>query len=285
MNTSPFIAIGYDGSPCSGTALAWAATMAARRREEVVATIVLDQREFPHGIDWPESWWTEIEDQARAILEEFPEVRYRLVRQKGHKIPNLLEAAREASMLVVGSHGHSVAGQMLIGSVSQSLARVATTPLVVVREPRTSDAARIVVGYDGSALSKRAFEFACQMAELTGDKVLAVQAWQRKPEPEDEYDGPLEYDHGPLLRTGSIDETEAALQDAMDEMRVTYPTVGIDSDLVVDVPPGRALVHASSSASLVVVGAHIKNAFTEALLGSVGHDVLHKAHCPVAVVK
>jgi nucleotide-binding universal stress UspA family protein len=280
MNSDPFIAVGYDGSPSSDLALAWAARMADLRHEEIVATIVVDPRESPRGIAWPEFWWKEIEDQARAVLQQLPVVEYRLARQMGNKVSSLLAAGHDASMLVVGSHGHSVAGQVFLGSVSQSLARHATPPVVVVREPRTADAGRIVVGYDAHMLSRRALEFACTVAELTGDKVTLVHAWHHRSAAPDE----LRTD-GPLLRTGSIDEQEAALQNVVEQMSLQHPTVGIDSDLVVDVSPGRALVHASSSASMVVVGAHTQNAVAEALLGSVSHEVLHRAHCTVAVLK
>jgi nucleotide-binding universal stress UspA family protein len=278
MDAQTFIAVGYDGSPDSSAALSWAADMAVRRLEEVVATLVVDPRESPRGIAWPEFWWKEIEDQARAVLEQFPGVEYRLVRRTGSKVSSLVEAGDGASMLVVGSHGHSVVGEVFLGSVSQSLARHATSPVVVVREPRTIGSGRIVVGFDGSGLSKRGFEFACAMAELTGDKVVAVRAWQEIPVVMDR-EG-----YAPPLRTGSLDEQEAALRFEVEELRLTHPTVGIDSDLV-GTPPGRALVDASSNASLVVVGSHGQNAVAEALIGSVTHDVLHKAHCTVAVVK
>jgi nucleotide-binding universal stress UspA family protein len=197
----------------------------------------------------------------------------------GNKVANLVEAAQEASMLVVGSHGHSVAGQMFVGSVSQSLVRHVEQPVVVVRDPRTADAGRIVVGFGAHGLSKRAFEFACHVAELTGEKVLAVRAW---------HPGRVEvdrYGYVPPSRTGAVDEQEAALEYLVEEMRGRHPAIGIDGQLAVHVPAGRALVEASSSASLVVVGGHAQTAVAEALQGSVTHDVLHKAHCTVAVVK
>jgi nucleotide-binding universal stress UspA family protein len=279
MDTQTFIAVGYDGSPDSSAALSWAADLAARRHEQVVATIVVDPQESPRGIAWPEFWWKEIEDQARAVLAPFPDVEYRLVRRTGNKVASLVEAGDGASMTVVGSHGHSVVGEVFLGSVSQSVARHATSPVVVVREPRTIGSGRIVVGFDGSGLSKRALDFAFRMAELTGDKVVAVRARQETPVAMDR-DGYAP----PPFRTGSLDEQEAALRFEVEELRLGHPTVGIDSDLVC-ASPGHALVDASSSASLVVVGSHGQSAVVEALIGTVAHDVLHKAHCPVAVVK
>jgi nucleotide-binding universal stress UspA family protein len=46
-----------------------------------------------------------------------------------------------------------------------------------------------------------------------------------------------------------------------------------------------ALVEASRQASVIVVGSRGLNAFTGMLLGSVSHEVLHRAQCPVVVVR
>jgi K+-sensing histidine kinase KdpD len=48
----------------------------------------------------------------------------------------ILEYAREVSsgMIVVGSHGHSVLGGLLIGSVAHKLTQLTTCPFLVVRD-------------------------------------------------------------------------------------------------------------------------------------------------------
>ncbi|MFI6317816.1 universal stress protein [Nonomuraea sp. NPDC050556] len=49
--------------------------------------------------------------------------------------------------------------------------------------------------------------------------------------------------------------------------------------------PVFALANASRTAELAVVGSRGLGGFAAAVLGSVGHGVLHHAHCPVAVVR
>ncbi|MFI7106136.1 universal stress protein [Nonomuraea sp. NPDC050227] len=49
--------------------------------------------------------------------------------------------------------------------------------------------------------------------------------------------------------------------------------------------PVSALVRAAGTADLVVVGSRGLGGFASAVLGSVGHGVLHHAACPVAVVQ
>lgn len=273
MGATSFIAVGYDGSPYSGEALRWAAEMAVLRHEQIVVVLVVDPRDEPRG-PRPETWWEEVEDGARAVLARVAGAEYRLERRLGNKATVLAEAAHEASMLVVGSHGHSLAGEVFLGSVSQTVARHATSPVVVVREPRTRDSGRVVVGFDDQDRSRRAFEFACRVAELTGDKVVALRSC--RPVTIDRYG------YAPLLT--SMDEQETVLHDTVVRLGTDHPTVGVRSH-VVDAPPARALVDASASAALVVVGARDHHAVTDALLGSVTHDVLHRAHCTVAVVK
>jgi nucleotide-binding universal stress UspA family protein len=72
MNTGTRMIVGYDGSPGSDKALAWAARTASLTGDEVVATIVVDPMETPRGTAWPESWWTDIEHRARGVLSQRP---------------------------------------------------------------------------------------------------------------------------------------------------------------------------------------------------------------------
>jgi nucleotide-binding universal stress UspA family protein len=61
-----------------------------------------------------------------------------------------------------------------------------------------------------------------------------------------------------------------------------------DVDAQQVVVPGRAaaeLVRQSDAAQLVVVGSHGRGSLAGLFLGSVSHAVLHRARCPLAIVR
>ena len=223
MNTDAHIVVGYDGKPDSIAALSWAANLASLRGEAILITTVIDPRETPRGTVWPESYWTEIQDRAREVLAAQPDVPITIERQVGHLVSRLLESAGDCSMLVVGSKGHGLVGEIFRGSVSQSAARHADVPVVVHREAQNPGSGRIVVGADGSEPSHRALEFACDMARVTGDKVVALRAWDPAPVVPDRfgYQPP-----GP----DTIDEAQAALGRAIDAVRTAHPDIPVEGE-------------------------------------------------------
>lgn len=277
MNTDARIVVGYDGTPDSLAAMAWAAKMASLRGEAIVATTIIDPRQTPRGVAWPQSYWDEIDDRAREVFAQWPDVPATIERHVGHLVPRLLESTAGSSMLVVGSHGHTTVHEMLLGSVSQSAARHAGLPVVVVRPPVNPDSGRIVVGVDGSESSIGALEFACRMAELTGDKIVALRAWYPATVVADRY-GYL-----PHASTDTMEAAEAELRRMVDEARAAHPDVSVEGEMF-NSAAERALTDAADNASLVVVGSRGHRAVGEVLMGSVGQALLHHAHCPVAII-
>jgi nucleotide-binding universal stress UspA family protein len=278
MNTNTRIVVGYDGSSDADEALAWAARTASLSGDEVVAVIAVDPRETPRGTAWPDSWWQDIEDQARAVLADVPTIRFRIERHVAPPVALLAERADDASAVVLGSRGHGAAGEIFLGSVSQGVARRARVPVVVVRVPQNLASNRIVVGVDGSEASIRALELACTRAALTSEKVLAMHAWFPTGVALDRYG------YVPPVGGETVEQARASLDEIVAKAHADHPEVEIESVVRGDAP-SRALVEASRDASLVVVGSRGLGAVAQVILGSTSHDVIHHAHCPVAVVR
>jgi len=136
------IVVGVDGSPQSRQALRWA----ARQAKLTGASLqVITCWEFPTAMSWlppNPSDFEAIQRDAKRTLEQTvadvlgddPDIDLDLTVVEGQASPGLLEAARGASLLVVGSRGHGELTGMLLGSVSERCVTHAPCPVTVVRD-------------------------------------------------------------------------------------------------------------------------------------------------------
>ena len=88
--------------------------------------------------DWSkmdfEAWATrQLKTSVAATLGDSPGIPVETSTIEGQPAPVLLNAANDADLLVVGSHGHGHFAGMLMGSVSTHCVEHANCPVVVVR--------------------------------------------------------------------------------------------------------------------------------------------------------
>jgi nucleotide-binding universal stress UspA family protein len=76
------------------------------------------------------------EYRLAAFIEKYPPVRVIEDVRCAHPVDALLDAAEDADLLVVGSHGRGALGLMLLGSVSRGVLHHATCPVAVVPAER-----------------------------------------------------------------------------------------------------------------------------------------------------
>ncbi|OOP65040.1 universal stress protein UspA [Arthrobacter sp. SRS-W-1-2016] len=138
------IVVGVDGSEASVEALRQAQSLAVPLGAQVIATAYW---EFPQvyggyvamGIDDFEESANQVlkESLAKVFGPELPDyVVSRVVR--GHPRESLIEASREADMIVLGRRGHGGFGGLLLGSVSSACVAHAHCPVLVVHAPEAS---------------------------------------------------------------------------------------------------------------------------------------------------
>jgi nucleotide-binding universal stress UspA family protein len=138
---------------------------------------------------------------------------------------------------------------------------------------------RIVVGVDGSPISKVALRWAVNQARLTGATVDAVIAWQYP-----------EAMHGNAWTAMLVEEpgfdvlAEKELTEAIKEVTGPDPDVTINP-VVVEGWPAEVLLNAAEGADLLVVGSRGRGGLTSALLGSVSQNCAHHATCPVLIIR
>jgi nucleotide-binding universal stress UspA family protein len=138
----------------------------------------------------------------------------------------------------------------------------------------------IVVGVDGSDNSRQALEWALEEARAHGGRLEAVHATV---DPQSVMPYTVEEVGGRIDAQRTRAAAERMIADLLDEVGVPD---GVTVDPVVaDGPAANALVERSKNASLLVVGTRGHGGLSEVLLGSVSHQCVHHAHCPVVVVR
>jgi nucleotide-binding universal stress UspA family protein len=163
---------------------------------------------------------------------------------------------------------------LMAGSVVVTVAAHAGCPVVAVRESEPEASTRraepVVLGVDGLPAGEAATAFAFDAAARRNVPLVAVHAWS------DLVLDPERDRRRPRCRAGGPGRAAGRLGGK-------YPEVSVRRRLVRD-RPARALVEESAGAQLVVVSSRGRGGLAGMLLGSVSRAVLHRAHCPVAIV-
>ena len=219
--------------------------------DEAIATVLADLGEDAPGAARVTVTSTVVEGQAAELL---------------------VDAADDATLLVVGRRGEGGLRHHVLGSVSRYCATHAEVPVVVVPTDWTvRDTASIVVGFDGSDQAAAALRWALDVAP-DGAAVRAVAAIELAPW--------LDQDLTVERYPDDVREHEMAMTEAFDRID---PQHRAERDIVFHAPR-QALAEASLTADLVVVGTRGRGRITAGLRGSVSSDRLHTAACPVVVV-
>lgn len=135
------VVVGVDGSAGSKRALRWAADYAASTGAELHAvtawtmpmTVGWAFRPSPEGV--PERHAAKVLEST--IDEVFGSERPARLRETivgAHPAAALLEAARDADLLVVGSRGHGGFAATMLGSVGSQCSRHAPCPVAIIRD-------------------------------------------------------------------------------------------------------------------------------------------------------
>jgi nucleotide-binding universal stress UspA family protein len=135
------VLVGIDGSPGSELATAIAFDEAVRRD---VGLIALHAWSDVDVSEWPSLDWPLAQAMSKDLLTErlagwraqYPEVNVRQIVVRDRPAHQLIAHSAEAQLLVVGSHGRGGFSGMLAGSVSESVAQLASAPVIVVRQPK-----------------------------------------------------------------------------------------------------------------------------------------------------
>jgi len=284
------ILVGIDGGEPSRRALAWA----AERTDRFGPVRPVHAWDYPLAVWAPSPFgpgaappWSEMEAAAKTaaafcleslegVPHEEPEVFH------GDAGPVLVEAARDAQLLVVGTRGRGPVRSNVTGSVGRHCADHSSVPLVIVPCHDTpvpyTPCERIVVGVDGSEHSTTALTWAIANAAVDAE-IVAITSWQTP------VDGPILYGVNRFdvraLKAGA----QATVNEAVDKV---CAEVGVDPTRVTrEIAEGDArwvLMSRSESADLLVLGQRGRTGLPHFFLGSTTTALIHRPHCATAVI-
>ena len=133
----------------------------------------------------------------------------------------------------------------------------------------------IVVGVDGSGVSKETLRFALEEARRRRTGLHVVHAfWDWEPIPGTRE---IELDRSPQEREAWLAALVHEVVGEVTDVEIRQSTVDDD--------PAPALLAAARGAELLIVGSRGQGGFAGLLLGSVSQQCVHHASCPVVVVR
>lgn len=294
MTREDIVVVAVDGSPASDVAVRWAANTALKRDIplRLAASYTMPQFLYAEGMVPPQEIYDDLQretmktiDAAREIaLGVAPDLRIGHAVAEGSPIDMLLEMSRDCTMIVMGSRGLGGLSGMVLGSVSGAVVSHAHCPVVVVREDNEINEANkygpVVVGVDGSDVSRRATEVAFEEADARGAQLHAVHTWV-----DTQIQGPgAGYTVADDYWQAVQQEKSELLGNYLGELSERFPNVEVKKTITRD-RPVRALTAAAEDAQLLITGSHGRGGFKGMLLGSTSRALLQSAPCPIMVVR
>lgn len=280
MTNEPPVIAAVDGSSHSLEALDWAAREAARRRLALV--VVHARTPAPHSVQ--ETQRREAEELltrcVRRVSRLTPDLHPTTLTPMDFPAAALTSLSRDASLVVVGSRGLGGFRSLLLGSNSMAIASMAKCPVVVVHgtpeEDREEELRDVVAGVAADESSEAVLEFAfAAAAARPGARLRIVHGWTMVSSM---------LSGGPVFdREAAAASAERVLAELTAGRREQYPQVQVVREAVGG-SASRALVTASATAALTVIGRRRGGESLGLGLSPVAQTTLSHALGPVAVV-
>lgn len=215
-------------------------------------------------------------------------VRVRRHQRRGMSVaPVILELADEvdADLIVMSTHGRRGLGNVLLGSVTEEVLRLARCPVLTIRAGVEAtgfpEAGPILVPVDFSEHSRQALALARELAQRFSARIEVLHVFERPIHPEI-YLGGMPLD-SPDFRT-----VETSLREALETF--VRETPGPDVDIGHFVLEGRAVpvileFAEQHEVGLIAIATHGLTGLAHVLLGSVSEKIVRRAECPVLTAR
>ena len=289
-----------DFSPCANAALHQAVTIAERFQGTVTMLhVVIVHESDPSNLKALMATSSLSYDKIITNAEEMLHTREGMI-----ETPVLIEkvllrgisttseilryaAEHHPDLIVMGTHGRTGIRRLVMGSVAEKIIRLSSSPVMTVRcgsdgKPLDYPNYRsILLPVDFSKASTKALWTASEIARKYGSKLTLLHVTEAP-----EFTGYLEGDdlYDDELSSSQIEEAEKTLADFLSKA----PLDGIEVyTRVIYGRPGRKIVEFAhkEDIDLIIIPSHGKSGFEKLLMGSNVNKVVHRADCPVLVLK
>jgi len=278
---APEVVVGVDGSPAAASAVEYGVEVAAASGAHLrLVHAVPSLGPVPHlgALDPDQAY-----DVGSALLLDLtrrarlavPSVEVRTTLHQGAVVPVLVEAAKDAVLVVVGRRVGRGAPHLRTGSVAAAVTKRIRTPVRVVPGDWRPGSANqdVVVGLKDPGASSALLTRGLELARQAGGVLVVLHAWQV----------PAGYED--LVPPSQAEAWSTALRERI--LRSTAEVCRPFSDVPVQVrvvqdSPVNALCESSARAGLVLVGRRFRPG-PWAPLGSVPRALQRAAQCPLEV--
>jgi nucleotide-binding universal stress UspA family protein len=268
-----------DGSDCAHAAVAYARDVAATYGADLHVLSVVDSRPLESAVHLDE-----LRAERESMVHETHEA---LAPDDGlgtevvrvgvphEEVVTYVEEA-DVDLVVMGTHGRTGLGRVLLGSVAEMVVRTSPVPVLTVPEDASRDQPvfeTVLVATDGSDGAERAADRAVDLAATYDASLRALSVVN-----------PVTM--GVDVRSGAVAEllTEAA-EEAVAAVAERADAAGVTAETAVEYgQAGTVITEAAADADLVVVGTHGRTGLGRALLGSVAERVVRTSPVPVLTV-
>lgn len=257
---------------------------------EVTLAYVIDMG-YPGGsaIAHQEYYTEKLEQLQAQLTTEGLRVHTKLA--TGYPPVELLNQAKHAGadMIVVGSRGHNVAQELLLGSVASEVLERATIPVLLIRinlawdmqaeshycELACTDLRRhLLYVTDFSATAERAFSYLEGLAKRGVEQITLLHVQDK-----------ARIERHLAERLEEFNQIDHERMEVLRQRLLTQGVKTINIEILYGSPADQILDHIDGGDySMVVMGSQGRSLMSRIFLGSVSHRVVREATIPVLVI-
>ena len=202
------------------------------------------------------------------------------VHQIGSPAQVILETAQsgQSDLIILGARGLGPVKELVLGSVSHRVVLHAPCSVLVMKSG-VSKIRRILLPAEGEKDAEVALKFLARHPFRGPVQIEVMTVW-----PQPQVPWPITLGQSNLLEEGALDHAQKRLDlitkqlEALSYQHAT--SVGLGN-------PAYAILEQAQATNpdLIVVGSHGRKGLSRFLIGSISHAVLHRAPCPVLIVR